>query len=158
MPPQSAELKVNDQPNCPPTASSLCGFEEGMVVIIFDTSGQLRHVHDHAGAGLARPPAASRAGPELQRTRPARRSRRSSATRYYLDRTTNQLMRYDGGSERRCRSSTTSSICSSSYFGDPNPPTGAEAAAGEANCLYDAAGNYVGPADARRRPTDRWRR
>jgi hypothetical protein len=29
------------------------------------------------------------------------------------------------------------------YFGDPNPPTLPRPLAGEANCLYDAAGNYV---------------
>ena len=31
------------------------------------------------------------------------------------------------------------------YFGDPNPPTLPKPAAGEANCLYDAAGNYLNP-------------
>jgi hypothetical protein len=29
------------------------------------------------------------------------------------------------------------------YFGDPNPPVLPKPPAGEANCLYDAAGNYV---------------
>src|SRR4249920_3502951 len=39
MPTPSAELKVTDQPNCPADAGNLCGFQEGMDVIIFDTSG-----------------------------------------------------------------------------------------------------------------------
>jgi hypothetical protein len=40
MPPQSNELKVNAQPNCPPNkADQLCGFEEGMRLIIFDSNG-----------------------------------------------------------------------------------------------------------------------
>jgi hypothetical protein len=30
------------------------------------------------------------------------------------------------------------------YFGDPNPPLAPKPPAGVANCLYDAAGNYVG--------------
>ena len=39
MPTPSAELKVTDQPNCPADAGNLCGFKEGMDVIIFDQSG-----------------------------------------------------------------------------------------------------------------------
>jgi type II secretory pathway pseudopilin PulG len=40
MPPQSSELKVTAQPNCPATTSnSLCGFEQGMRLLIFDTNG-----------------------------------------------------------------------------------------------------------------------
>ena len=38
MPNVSAELKVTNQPNCP-SGQELCGFTEGMEVIIFDTSG-----------------------------------------------------------------------------------------------------------------------
>jgi hypothetical protein len=40
MPPQSSEIKVNPQTNCPGTKQDqLCGFEEGMRVIIFDDNG-----------------------------------------------------------------------------------------------------------------------
>jgi prepilin-type N-terminal cleavage/methylation domain-containing protein len=40
MPPQSAEIKVNPQPNCPGNAQNqLCGFEEGDRLIIFDVEG-----------------------------------------------------------------------------------------------------------------------
>jgi len=40
MPNESAELKVNPQPGCPPdTSESLCGFEQGMRVLIFDDRG-----------------------------------------------------------------------------------------------------------------------
>ena len=39
MPTVSAELKVTQQNNCPADAGNLCGFHEGMDVIIFDMSG-----------------------------------------------------------------------------------------------------------------------
>jgi hypothetical protein len=40
MPPQSSEMKVNPQANCPPgKQDQLCGFEEGMRLIVFDQSG-----------------------------------------------------------------------------------------------------------------------
>jgi len=40
MPPKSAEIKVNEQPNCPPIkGEELCGFSPGKHAIIFDESG-----------------------------------------------------------------------------------------------------------------------
>jgi hypothetical protein len=40
MPPQSSEIKVMAQANCPPgNQNQLCGFEEGMRLIVFDPSG-----------------------------------------------------------------------------------------------------------------------
>ena len=40
MPPKSAEIKVNEQPNCPPEkGNELCGFSPGDRAIIFDESG-----------------------------------------------------------------------------------------------------------------------
>ena len=40
MPPKSAEIKVNSQPNCPPEkGDELCGFSPGDRAIIFDESG-----------------------------------------------------------------------------------------------------------------------
>ena len=53
MPPQSTELKVTYPPNCP-VAKELCGFEIGMSVIIFDSTGHfdtftLTQVQDDAG-------------------------------------------------------------------------------------------------------------
>lgn len=39
MPPQSSEIKVNPQPNCPNKQTQLCGFKEGMRLIVFDQSG-----------------------------------------------------------------------------------------------------------------------
>lgn len=40
MPPKSVEIKVNEQPNCPPEKGyELCGFSAGDQAIIFDASG-----------------------------------------------------------------------------------------------------------------------
>lgn len=40
MPPKSVEMKVNEQPNCPPVkGEELCGFSKGDRAIIFDESG-----------------------------------------------------------------------------------------------------------------------
>lgn len=38
MPAQSSEIKVNQQPGCP-SGDDLCGFKEGMTLMIFDASG-----------------------------------------------------------------------------------------------------------------------
>ena len=38
MPNASAELKVNEQPGCP-TSDELCGFKQGMTVLIMDETG-----------------------------------------------------------------------------------------------------------------------
>lgn len=54
MPKVSAELKVNAEPGCPPNkADQLCGFKDGMRVLIFDGSGAfdpvtITHVQDEA--------------------------------------------------------------------------------------------------------------
>jgi prepilin-type N-terminal cleavage/methylation domain-containing protein len=40
MPPKSSEIKVNEQPNCPPgKGNELCGFSQGDQAIIFDQNG-----------------------------------------------------------------------------------------------------------------------
>lgn len=142
MPPESAELKVNDQPNCP-TGVQLCGFTVGMDVIIFDESGHwdtftITQVQDsaghlqHRGQPLSYPYAAGASVTQVV------------SNTYYLDRTTNQLKRYNG---------TTSDVALVDnvvdlvfqYYGDPNPPLRPKPLLGEANCLYDAAGNYLPP-------------
>ncbi len=143
MPPQSAELKVNPQPNCPADAGSLCGFVEGMEVIIFDTAGHwdtftITHVQDSAGHLQHR-------GQDLNYSYDTGASiTQIISYTYYLDRNTNQLMRYDGHSSDVALVDNVVDL-RFDYFGDPNPPTLPKPIAGEANCLYDAAGNYLNP-------------
>ncbi|HKE94752.1 MAG TPA: hypothetical protein VKB34_10625, partial [Povalibacter sp.] len=53
---------------------------------------------------------------------------------------TNQLMRYDGYTGEVPLVDNVVDL-KFEYFGDPNPPMAPKPPAGEANCLYDAAGN-----------------
>lgn len=142
MPPQSTELRVNEQPNCP-QGEDLCGFEIGMVVLIFDTSGhfdtfEITQVQDDAAHLQHR-------GQDLTH----RYETGASVTQavngtIYLNRTTNQLVKYDGGSIERPLVDNVVDL-QISYFGDPNPPLKPKPASGDPNCLYDASGNYIGP-------------
>ena len=140
MPDVSAELKVTNQPNCPADAGNLCGFHEGMDVIIFDTSGNfdmftITQVQDaaahlqHRGQDLSKPYDIGASVTQIV------------SNTYYLNTTTNQLMRYNGGDQDVPIVDNVVGV-KFEYFGDPNPPLAPKPPAGEANCLYDAAGNY----------------
>jgi hypothetical protein len=141
MPNVSAELKVTAQTNCPADAGALCGFNEGMDVIIFDTSGNfdmftITEVQDaaahmqHRGQDLSKPYNIGASVTQIV------------SNTYYLDRTTNQLMRYNGGTNDVPLVDNVVDL-KFQYFGDINPPLFPKPIPGEANCLYDAAGNYV---------------
>ena len=141
MPNVSAELKVSDIPGCP-KGQQLCGFEEGMIVIIFDTTGHfdtftITEVQDaaahlqHRGQDLNHP---YETGAQVTQI---------VSNTYYLNRTTNQLMRYDGNTTDIALVDNVVDL-RFDYYGDPNPPRSPRPPAGIANCLYDAAGNYVG--------------
>jgi len=144
MPPQSAELKVNSQPNCPADAGDLCGFVEGMEVIIFDTLGNfdtftITHVQDSAGHLQHR-------GQDLNYSYQAGASvTQVVSNTYYLDRTTKQLKRYDGHAKDEALVDNVVDL-RFDYFGDPNPPKfQIPPPIGVANCLYDVSGNLALP-------------
>jgi len=139
MPPNSVELKVNAQPNCP-KRDPLCGFETGMSVIIFDPSGnfdtftitqtQSDAAHlQHRGQRWTHTYAVGAAVTQIV------------SHTYYLNRTTNQLMRYDGGAQEVPLVDNVVDL-RFDYFGEPRPPVLPKPPLGVANCLYDAAGNY----------------
>lgn len=142
MPNVSAELKVNQQLNCP-QGRQLCGFSEGMSVIIFDTTGNfdsftITEVQDNAGHLQHR-------GQDLSIPYEigANVTQIVSNT-WYLDRARNQLRKYDG-------LATDVPVVDNvvdlrfDYFGDPNPPRRPDpgVGSGKANCLYDANHNYA---------------
>lgn len=141
MPINSAELKVTTVPNCP-RGDELCGFEAGMNVIVFDSTGNfdtfnITQVQDSAGQLQHRGQGLSyeyNSGAQVMQI---------VSNTYYLDRTTNQLMRYDGGTNDIAMVDNVVDL-RFSYFGDPEPPRSPKPPAGVANCLYDAAGNYAG--------------
>jgi hypothetical protein len=161
MPNVSAELKVTDQPNCP-AGQNLCGFTEGMDVIIFDASGNfdvftITQVQDdaahlqHRGQDFIVPYDTGASVTQVE------------SNTYYWCRPTGtappgsdpdtppcpgdpnawQLRRYDGNTGDVALVDNVVGL-SFDYFGDPNPPLLPKPPAGVANCLYDAAGNYVG--------------
>jgi hypothetical protein len=140
MPTPSAELKVTPQPNCPADAGNLCGFTDGMDVIIFDTSGNfdlftITHVQDSAAHLQHRGQTLSTAydvGASVTQI---------NSFTYYLNRQTHQLMRYNLYDQDTPLVDDVVDL-KFEYFGDPNPPTAPKPQAGVENCLYDAAGNY----------------
>jgi len=142
MPNVSAELKVLKQSNCPQD-EELCGFEVGMQVIIFDTSGNfdtfiITQVQDAAGHLQHRQePLNYPYGVGAQITQIV-------SNTYYLNRTTNKLMRYNGADEDIALVDDVVDL-RFDYYGDPAPPLLPKPPAGVANCLYDALGNYIGP-------------
>ena len=116
----------------------------GMVVLIFDSSGhfdtfEVTQVQDdaahlqHRGQG-SYPPRIESGASVTQ----------AVSSTIYLNRTTNQLVRYDGGGGERPLVDNVVDL-QISYFGDPNPPLKPKPASGDANCLYDSSGNYIGP-------------
>jgi len=139
MPQPSAELKVTPQPNCPADAGNLCGFKDGMDVIIFDTSGNfdmftITNVQDSAAHLQHR-------GQDLSKAYDVGASvTQIVSNTYYLNKDTNQLMVYNGYQTDTPLVDNVVDL-KFEYFGDPNPPATPKPPAGEANCLYDAAGN-----------------
>ena len=142
MPQVAAELKVFQQPNCP-KGRELCGFEQGMQVIIFDTTGNfdtfvITQVQDSAGHLQHRQQPLNfpyLAGAQVTQI---------VSNTYYLDRNTNQLMRYNGADEEMPIADNVVDL-RFDYFGDPTPPVFPKPPNGIANCLYDVSGNYIGP-------------
>ncbi len=139
MPNVSAELKVQDQHNCP-QGQQLCGFTQGMEVIIFDTSGNfdvftITEVQNSAGHLQHR-------GEDLTYPyQPGAQVTQIRSLTFYLDRATRQLRQYDGAATDVPLVDNVVDL-RFDYFGDPNPPLSPKPAPGIDNCLYDAAGNY----------------
>jgi len=141
MPLPSSELKVEDIPNCP-KHNQLCGFEEGMTVLIFDDQGHfdfftLTQVQDDAGhlqhyqQDLSYP---YQVGAIITQ---------ADTHTYYFDSVNQQLRHYDSYlTDVPIVDNVVAATFA--YYGDPNPPSRPKPPAGIANCLYDAAGNLVG--------------
>lgn len=153
MPNVSAELRVEPQPHCPDRQNQLCGFTTGMQVLIFDMQGNfdffvVTRVQDaaahlqHRGQNLS---VAYEKGAIVTQ---------GNANTYYWcspvngvpcpgDETAWQLRRFDGFESDVPLVDNVVNL-QFTYFGDPNPPLYPKPKAGQANCLYDAGGNYVG--------------
>ena len=141
MPQPSSELKVNAQPNCPPDADDLCGFKDGMSLLIFDTTGawdsfevtnvQSSALHmQHRGTRLSK---AYAAGSNIVQ---------AEFHTYYLDAVNDELMHYDGLYTDLPVADHIVGL-NFQYFGDPNPPLAPKPVIGEDNCLFDTSGNSL---------------
>ena len=142
MPNVSAEVKVNPQPNCP-AGDDLCGFREGMNILIFDAQGawesfEVTEVQEsalhlqHRGQQFQK---AYEAGSYIVQ---------GEFHTYYLDTATDRLMHYDGITTELPIADNVVAL-RFQYYGDPNPPLVMKPPIGTANCVYDMSGNPVLP-------------
>jgi len=140
MPQPSSELKVEDMPNCP-QGEELCGFKEGMTLLIFDdlghfdfftvtnvqnAAGHLQHIQQDLSFSY----------------QPGAYVAQADTHTYYLDAANRQLRHYDGYLTDVPVVENVVGL-TFTYFGDPNPPRAPKPPVGVANCLYDTAGNLL---------------
>lgn len=143
MPPTSQELKVDPSPNCPGGISDPnCGFKQGDQVIIFDTTGNFdtftitevqnsaNHLQ-HRGQNWSHQYNTGAVITQVE------------SHMFFRDTTTNQLMHYDGSDVPPQPVVDNVVGLQFDYYGDPAPPVSPKPPSGQANCLYDALGNYI---------------
>jgi prepilin-type N-terminal cleavage/methylation domain-containing protein len=120
MPNQSSEIKVNAQPGCP-SNDELCGFDEGMRLLIFDDTGsydvftvtrvQSSALHlQHRDDNLSKP---YEAGAYITQV---------ASHTYYYDAANRELRHYDGYQTDLPLIDNVVGV-SFRYFGEPQPPT-----------------------------------
>jgi hypothetical protein len=122
MPNASAELKVNAEPGCP-SGEDLCGFEEGMVVIIYDDTGAfdtmvITHVQD-AALHLQH----NQQGPLSKAYDAGAKITQIGQHVYWRNAATNQLMHQNGTTTDAGVAVVDNVVgLNFEYFGDPQPP------------------------------------
>lgn len=138
MPNESVEVKVAQQPNCP-SSDPLCGFTEGMSVLIFDGEGnyesfeitkvQNQALHmQHRGQNFQ---TAYGTGSTIVE---------AEWSHYYWDSNLLQLRHYDGIATDVPVLDNVVGL-TFTYFGDPDPPLFPEPTIGVENCVIDTAGD-----------------
>jgi hypothetical protein len=141
MPQPSSELKVEDMANCP-KGEELCGFKDGMTLLIFDNLGHfdfftVTNVQNSAGHLNHHQQDLSYA------YQPGAIVTQAEAHTYYYDAVNLQLRHYDGYLTDVPVVDNVVGV-TFSYYGDPRPPVAPKPVLGTANCLYDASGNLSG--------------
>lgn len=141
MPLPSSELKVEDMANCP-KGEELCGFKDGMTLLIMDDEGHfdfftVTNVQDSAGHLNHHQQDLSYA------YQPGAVVTQAEAHTYYYDAANRQLRHYDGYQTDVPVVDNVVGVLFE-YFGDPSPPTTPKPKPGTPNCLYDAAGDLLG--------------
>ncbi len=156
MPQTSSEIKVHAQPGCPDVKppDNLCGFKEGMRVLIFDDTGAydfftITQVQSTGTEGHLQHNTTMNASKELSKKYnelPDHAKIAQVATVvYWLDPATRQLMLYDGTDPFNAIPLVDNVAgLRFRYYGDPNPPLDPHIP-GTANCIVDAAGSPLLP-------------
>ncbi len=150
MPSVSAEVKVYSQPGCPDVTpkDNLCGFKEGMRVLIFDETGAydfftITQVQSTGTEGHLQHNETLNASKDLSKSYTEAEHARIAQVEthvYWLNRPVNQLNHYDGAMEDLPLVDNVAGL-RFRYFGDPNPPLAPRPVAGGSNCIIDAAGS-----------------
>jgi hypothetical protein len=150
MPSTSAEIKVDSQPGCPDVTpkDNLCGFKEGMRVLIYDDTGvfdffTITQVQSTADYGHLQHNNTLNTTKELSKAydKGARVALIENHV-YWLNRAASQLNHYDGIADDIPMVDDVVQL-RFRYFGDPNPPLGPKMTGG--NCVVDAAGQPLLP-------------
>lgn len=156
MPQYSSEVKVFAQPGCPDVTpkDNLCGFKEGMRVLIFDDTGSydfftITQVQSTGTEGHLQHNNTLNASTDLSKKYSETDNARIAQVEthvYWLNRATSQLQHYDGTLATGDIPLVDNTVgLRFEYFGDPNPPLAPRPAAGASNCLFDAAGTPLLP-------------
>jgi hypothetical protein len=123
MPNESAELKINRAPGCP-ASDELCGFYEGMTVLIYDETGSFDTMTITEIQESALHLQHNQQGPLSKAYDQNAKISQIGMHVYYLDTTTNQLMHYDGSAAGVGNPVADNVVgLSFEYWGDPTPPT-----------------------------------
>lgn len=154
MPSSSAEVKVDAQPGCPEVIpqDNLCGFKEGMRVLIFDDTGTydfftITQVQTTGPDGHLQHNNTLNASKNLTKAYSSADHAQVAMVEthvYYINRDGRQLNHYDGSQTDLPMVDNTVQL-RFRYFGDPNPPLFPKPKAGSANCIMDAAQNPLLP-------------
>jgi prepilin-type N-terminal cleavage/methylation domain-containing protein len=166
MPQPSSEIRTTYQPGCPLDVNpldALCGFKEGMRVLIFDATGAydfftITEVQS-TGSGSTSDPATGHLqhNPTMNANADLSKAYQVGAQIalvethvYWQNQPSAQLFHYDGSINTDGTFPDYPFVDNAvqlrfTYFGDPNPPLLPRPAAGSSNCIIDVAGNPTLP-------------
>ncbi len=154
MPSTSAEVKVKAQPGCPEVIpmDNLCGFKEGMRVLIFDDTGTydfftITQVQTTGTEGHLQHNNTLNASKDLSKAYSETEHARIAMVEthvYWQNQPGSKLHHYDGAIEDLPIVDNSVQV-RFTYFGDPNPPLAPRPVTGTANCIINAAGNPILP-------------
>lgn len=150
MPQTSSEVKTFSQPGCPEVnpPDNLCGFKEGMRVLIFDETGAydfftITQVQSTGDDGHLQHNPTMNPGADLSKKYSQNDGARIAQVEthvYWLDRARSQLRHFGGTTFTAETPLVDNSVnLRFTYYGDPNPPLAPKPKVGSSNCIMDTA-------------------